>query len=106
MRTSLKGIALFIGSGLTLALIAEFSGGAPPKLLTWILLPTALFGFGVAVTGMFKHYKGMFGPIDPKREVDPGYDFDYLLCPHCKKTKIRVESSTVKCPICKKKTRI
>jgi len=55
---------------------------------------------------LFKHYKTMFSPIDPKREVDPGYDFDYLLCPHCQKVNIRVESSTIKCPVCRKKTQI
>ncbi len=106
VRLCFKGIAIFVGSSLVLCLSAILGDGAPPSFIVYICLPVALFGFVVAIDGMFKHYKIMFGPIDPKREVDPGYDFDRLLCPHCKKVEIRVEASAVKCPICKTTTRV
>lgn len=105
-RLSLKGfVVFFIGwSG------PFFSGilnhGKVPEWIHVIFIPIAVFGMLIALKGMIKHYKDFFGPFDPKRAVDPGYDFDYVICQHCKKTKIRAEGKSVKCPICKKKTKI
>lgn len=74
-----------------------------PKIIRIIFTPIAIVGFLIGLAGMAKHIKIMFGPIDPKREVDSGYDLEYVLCPHCKKAQIRLDAKPFSCPACKKK---
>jgi hypothetical protein len=35
--------------------------------------------------------------------VDPGYNLEYDLCPHCGKAKVRKNEIFKKCPVCKKR---
>jgi len=102
--SSIGGIIFFIGWLVPFA-VGILNAGTVPGIIKITFTPIAIFGFLIAAAGMLKHYKLFFGPIDPKREVDPGYDFDYLVCPHCQKAKMRIDSSVVKCPVCKKKTK-
>jgi hypothetical protein len=105
LRLSFVGGIIFFVGWLVPFTSGMLNAGAVPSIIRTIFTTIAILGFFIAIVGMGKHYKTFFGPIDPKREVDPGYDFEYLLCPHCKKAKMRIEASVVKCPVCKKKTR-
>lgn len=96
------GVVFFLG-GLVLTLLAESTKLPTLRIfgnfICVVSYVVILCGFGLM------SYKSFHGR-DPKREVDPGYDLDYILCPHCQQAEMRKETSVVKCPVCKKKTRL
>ena len=101
MRFSFYGLIVFF-SGVSILFIRDaLKAGAIATVLNIIAIPIALVGWIIAAIGMYKHYKIFFGPIDPRREVDPGYDFDYVTCPSCGKAQIRFDAKPLRCPICK-----
>jgi hypothetical protein len=61
-----------------------------------------MVGFPISFYGFIKHARLMFGSgrFDARREVDPGYDLLYKLCPNCKKIEIRMYRRKMKCPQC------
>jgi len=105
-RLESKGLVIFL-AGIILGLLAgELGEGFLYSFFKIISIIICLAGFITMLCGFGRHAKGVFGPIDPRREADPGYDLEYIQCPHCKKAKMRKETKVVTCPICKKKTRI
>ena len=105
-RLQARGLAIFFGGIILGYLACDFGKGPTYSALKIIGNLACVAGFITMLFGFGKHAKVVFGPIDPKREVDPGYDLEYILCPHCKKAKMRKETKVVKCPICKMKTTI
>jgi hypothetical protein len=103
LRILLCGLAAFIFGVSMLFLRDALNGNAILIILSIVAIPIASIGWIVAAIGMYKHYKIFFGPIDPRREVDPGYDFDYVTCPSCGKAKVRFDTKPLRCPICKTK---
>ena len=99
IRLFFKGAIRFGVGGVFIGL-GEVLG--PPLLKTFGLI-VFLVGFVLCAKGMGTHWKRTFLTTDPKAEIDPGYDLEYVLCPNCKGVKVRLDARPFKCPICKKK---
>ena len=82
---------------LTLTTIAVFL----PKVLSQVVFMVGwVIGVIAVVTGYKQFFCKRMSEEEIKRQVDPGYDLDYTLCPHCNKTMIRRDASPHRCPIC------
>ena len=101
-RIFAKGQIIFL-AGVILIFVAGKTDITTIKAIGYI---TCIPGFAISLWGLVKHTQKIIGPIDPRRETDPGYDLEYIQCPHCQQAKMRKEKQVVKCPICKKKTKI
>ena len=101
MQLSFKGIILCGVAGLLIG-INQFVCLKFVAVLAYFLF---LVGFVLNLIGMFAHVKGMNNQ-DPSSIAylapDIGFDKKYVLCPHCGKAQIRIDSPSYRCPICKK----
>ena len=101
-----KGFLIFTCGILLLALSKDFVSAAFSQLLNATSIACFVIGFAIVVYGFVIGTRIVFSATDPKREVDPGYELGYILCPHCQKVQMRKEAKVVKCPNCNKKTKV
>ena len=102
-----NGYQLFLGGillgtvGWLIQILADYiSNYFINTALTCTGIIAFLCGFGIAIFGFFRLAVKGININDARREVDPGYDLNYLLCPHCHKSQIRVDAKPYKCPVC------
>lgn len=98
-RLASKGGLIFFLGWLTLAIFENYERYNFLQFGGYALI---FVGFAVGLVGFKKHANTVFNPklFDAKREVDPGYDVPYKLCPNCKKIEIRMYYKKMKCPNC------
>ncbi len=101
-----KGVLIFTCGILLLALSKDFVSTAFSQLLNATSIVCFVIGFAIIAYGFVIGTRVVFGATDLKREVDPGYELGDILCPHCQKVQMRKDSKVVKCPNCKKKTKV
>jgi hypothetical protein len=99
-RLMTKGLLVFGIGWLMLVVGASIGTHSAATILRYAGYLAAIIGFCMAVAGEVRHVKLMFGPIDAKRMVDPGYDIPYTDCPHCHEIEVRVYGRKAKCPKC------
>ena len=103
VRLCFKG-GILLGVGALLAGLSDLLEAPVCQVLKVADLLLFLVGLALGFWGMTKHWKIMFAPTtDLRAEIDPGYQLDYVLCPHCKGASIRRDARPFRCPICKKK---
>jgi hypothetical protein len=105
-RIFAKGQIVFLAGVILIFIAGKIDIYALKTTIKSIGYITCIPGFTIMFWGLVKHAQKIFSPIDPKRETDPGYDLEYIQCPHCQKARMRKEKKVVKCPICKKRTKI
>ena len=98
-RLAGKGGMIFFIGWLVLAIADNYESLKLIRTGGYVL---AVVGFATMFIGFVKHAKIVFypGQFDAKREVDPGYDLPYKLCPHCKQIQVRMYHNKMKCPKC------
>jgi hypothetical protein len=98
-RLASKGGMVFFIGWLVLAIADNYE---KLKLIRTGGYVLAVVGFATMFIGFLKHAKIVFNPgqFDAKREVDPGYDLPYKLCPHCKQIQVRMYHNKMKCQKC------
>lgn len=99
-RVMTKGLLAFGIGWLMLVLGASIKIELISTSLRYAGYAVAIIGFCIAVVGEIRHVKLMFGPVDAKRMVDPGYDTPYTECPHCHNVEVRIYGRKAKCPKC------
>ena len=98
-RLGSKGGAVFFIGWLVIAVVDDFWKLNVIRSFGFVI---AVVGFAIMIIGFVKHAKIVLypGEFDARREIDPGYDIPYQLCPSCKQIEIRMYHKKMKCPQC------
>lgn len=106
-RLASKGLSIFLG-GTVFVLIAEAAGQKSPAAALLVVGNfICIVGFITMLCGFGKNIKILYDPsLESGQGINLDSQFDYIQCPHCQKAKMMIEDKTVKCPVCKQKTRV